>query len=116
MRPSSTTGLCRSQCSPRDSRDARSNRLPDGRGSSTQDRLLIPVDEGHGVAGTGFGAIARDVVDQVVVELRLVHSSDYRVPVLGFGGPHFEQLLGDCFESLFVTILHSRKDLAVEFL
>ena len=47
---------------------------------------LLPVCERHSLAGTGFGAVAGDVVDQLHALALRLHRGDERQPALDLGG------------------------------
>src|SRR5712692_11169926 len=67
---------------------------------------LLPVHEGHRVAGPCFRAIARDLVDLVIAPALGIHRRDDGNPVLDLRRADFKYVLRQASQTLLVAMLH----------
>ena len=70
---------------------------------TSKTEYLVPIHKRHGVPGPGFRPITRHIIDLVVLQPRLIHSRNHRIPVLDLGRSDLEQTLRDILQSLFVA-------------
>ena len=66
---------------------------------------LVPVHERHSVSGARFRPVTGNIIYLRITPSFRVHRGDHREPVLDFGRAHFEHILRQLQERLFVAFL-----------